>query len=114
MKLIKNKITLEELQEIANEIFGDMVKAVVDIEKEIMIIGGELHSDEESIMLSEHGSKQKNLWGINLYPANQEGFLEFDSIINIRPSLNNRSRDVKDPEIRKKIVDIINKLTEKK
>jgi hypothetical protein len=113
MKLIDKKITRKELQKIADERFGDLVKAVVDIKNEFMVIDGELHSDEETKLLVEHGSVQNDLWGINLYPANfGKGFLEFDSLINIRPSVGNRSRDVTDPKVRKKIVDIINKLIE--
>jgi hypothetical protein len=114
MKLLDKKINKKELQKIANERFGDLVKAVVDIKNEIMVIGGELHSDEESKLLQDYGSNQNDLWGINLYPANQgDEFLEFDSLINIRPSLNNKSRDVIDPKIRKKIIDIVDKLIEK-
>lgn len=111
MKLIDKKISRKELQKIANESFGDLVKAVVDVKNEIMVIGGELHSDEETKLLVEHGSAQNDLWGINLYPANfNDEFLEFDSLVNIRPSLGNRSRDVTDPKVRKKIIDIVNKL----
>ena len=87
-----------------------MVKAVVDLEKKIMTIGGELHADEESVML-EAGSMQKNLWGINIYPdMSGEDRVEFDSMINIRPSANNRSRDVEDPNIRLQIIEIVNHL----
>jgi len=111
MKLIDKTISKKELQKIAEKTFGDLVKAVVDIKKEIMVVGGELHSDEESILLEKHGSIQNDLWGINLYPANADDkFVEFDSIINIRPSINNRSRDINDPKIRKKIIDIVNRL----
>ena len=113
MKLIDKKISRKKLQKIADERFGDLVKAVVDIKNEIMVVGGELHSDEETKLLVEHGSFQNDLWGINLYPANfNDEFLEFDSLINIRPSLGNRSRDVINPKIRKKIIDIVNKLIE--
>ena len=87
-----------------------MVKGVVDIEQEIMALGGELHADEEAFLL-ENGSQQRNLWGINLYPdMGGADFLEFDSMINIRPSQNNRSRDVEDHQNRKKIQIIIRKL----
>lgn len=111
MKLIDGKITKKELQKIAEERFGDLVKAVIDIKKEIMIVGGELHSDEEFELLEKYGSSQNDLWGINLYPANdKDDFIEFDSIINIRPSMDNRSRDVNDSKIRKKIIDIVNRL----
>lgn len=109
MKIITEKISLDELREVARERFGDMVKAVVDIEKGIMAIGGELHADEEAMLL-ENGSKQENLWGINIYPDNNEDLIEFDSMINLRPSQDNRSRGVDNPEIRNKIVEVINKL----
>lgn len=102
MKIINSKISKKELAGIAKEHFGDMVKAVVDIELMIMAIGGELHADEEAMLL-EHGSKQENLWGINLYvDKTDDEIIEFDSMINIRPRQNNRSRDVLDKAIREK------------
>lgn len=112
MKVIDKKISKQELSDTAKERFGDMVKAVVDIELEIMAIGGELHADEEAFLL-ERGSKQENLWGVNIYtnlPLNER--VEFDSMINIRPGQNNRSRDIQDLSIREKIIQIVNKLTE--
>ncbi len=111
MLIIRNKIRLEELKKIAEERFGDLVKAVVDIERGIMAIGGELHADEERILL-EDGSKQEHLWGINIYPAlSIDDWIEFDSMINLRPSQGNRNRGVDDFNIQKKIIDIVNKLT---
>lgn len=112
MKLIDSRISKKAFTEIAKERFGDMVKAVVDIELDIMVIGGELHADEEAVLL-EQGSKQENLWGINVYidkPTNER--TEFDSMINIRPRQNNRSRDVLDKSIREKIIAIVNNLVE--
>lgn len=107
---IEEPIQKSELAELAKERFGDLVKAVVDIEKGIMVVGGELHSDEEAVLI-ESGSKQRNLWGINIYPDKSgDGMIEFDSIINLRPSQGNRSRDVDDPEARKKIKEIISRL----
>lgn len=80
-----------------------MVKAVVDVRLGIMAIGGELHSDEESLLL-EDGSEQRDLWGINLYPAEPaEQWIEFDSMINVRPSQGNRSRSVEDSAVRDRI-----------
>lgn len=108
--IITDKISLTELKKIAEERFGDLVKTVVDIEKNIMAIGGEMHFDEEQLLL-EQGSNQENLWGINLYPdLTGEDFVEFDSMINIRPRQNNRSRNVEDQELRKKIITIVQKL----
>jgi hypothetical protein len=112
IKIIKEKITLQELQQIAIESFGELVKAVVDIEKGIMAIGGELHSDEESVLL-ERDSLQENLWGINLYPKEtKENLVEFDSVINIRPLQGNRSRSVENPKTKEKIIQIVNSLVE--
>jgi hypothetical protein len=112
MKIVntKNQISRDELSKMSEKMFGNLVKAVVDIEKEIMVVDAELHSDEEAELL-EQGSKQNNLWGINLYPEiKTEDFIEFDSMINLRPSQNNRSRSVDDKNIQEKIRMIIAKL----
>ncbi|MEK7178100.1 MAG: DUF5674 family protein, partial [Patescibacteria group bacterium] len=106
----KDAIYKKELIDIAENQFGDFVKAVVDIEKEIMAIGGELHADEEALLLQE-GSNQENLWGINLHlnKSNDE-FIEFNSMINVRPSQNNRSRGVESLDVQRKIRDIVNRI----
>lgn len=112
IKIIEKKIKKSELSDLAKERFGDLVKAVVDVEKAIMAIGAELHSDEEALLL-EQDSMQKNLWGINLYPEKiGEEFIEFDSMINLRPSQGNRCRGINDSSIRQKIVEIVNQLIE--
>ena len=110
IKIIKDRISKFELSEIAQNQFGDFVKAAVDIENGIMAIGGELHADEEALLL-EDGSQQENLWGINLYPnKTAEELIEFNSMINVRPSQGNRSRGVENPDIQKKIKIIVNNL----
>lgn len=110
VKIINEKISRGELKKMAEEIFGDLVKAAVDIERRIMAVGGELHADEEQLLL-EDGSHQKNLWGINLYPEKKgDDFIEFDSMINIRPSQGNRSRGVENKETQKQIIKIVNDL----
>jgi len=99
MKLIEkeNKIKVAELADMAGKMFGNLVKAVVDVEQEAQLI--------------EQGSKQKNLWGINFYPElTGDDFVEFDSMINLRPSQDNRSRGVEDEEIRQKILKIVDRL----
>ena len=88
-------------------LFGNLVKAVVDIDREIIAVDAELHSDLEALLLEE-GSKQQSLWGINFYPDVQgDDFVEFDSMINMRPSQGNLSRGVDDEKIRKKILSVI-------
>lgn len=110
VKIIKEKISLSELKTIAKERFGDMVKAVVDVEQGIMAIGGDLHADEEAVLLDQ-GSKQDNLWGINIYAEKPKTeWIEFDSMINYRPRLNNRSKFIEDDKLRQKIIEIVNNL----
>ncbi|MFH1783328.1 MAG: DUF5674 family protein [bacterium] len=109
MKIIRDSITLTELKQMAAAMFGDMIKAVVDVDRELIAIDAELHSDLEAMLL-EDGSGQKSLWGINLYPDLEgDDFIEFDSMINIRPSQGNRSRNVEDGKITKKIVELVAK-----
>jgi hypothetical protein len=107
MKIVGNSITIQELKEMALNSFGDFVKAVVDTERGSIALDAELHSDLEEMLLND-GSNQSELWGINLYPENagREDFIEYDSLINIRPLQNNKSRYVEDDEIRKKISEI--------
>ena len=113
MRIIRNPISYGELKQIAESLFGDMVKAVVDVELEILAVGGELHSDEEALLL-EQGSEQKDLWGINLYPdLGENEWIEFDSMINLRPSQNNRSRGVEDALLRSKIAEIVQRLVKR-
>ncbi len=110
-KIVKDSMSKKELIDVAKKQFGDLVKAVVDIEREIMAIGGELHSDEEVALMEQEGSTREHTWGINLYPEKaDEEWIEFDSIINIKPSFGNRSREVENPKIREKIKNIVQKL----
>ena len=111
MQIEENKISITELKKMAQNMFGDLVKAVVDIEKEIMVVDAPMHVDQELLLL-ENDSKQENLWGINIFPDQYgtEKFIVFDSMINLRPSWGNRSRGVDNPEIQIKIKNIVNKL----
>ncbi|MBA2123765.1 hypothetical protein B9J78_02335 [bacterium Unc6] len=113
MQIIKIKISLQELKEISQETFGNLVKAVVDVNRHIMAIGGDLHSDEEALLLGD-GSKQEDIWGINIYPEIQgEEWIEFDSVINLRPLQENNTKYINNPDIRFKIIEIVNNLIEK-
>ena len=105
-----NPVTLGELREMAAGMFGDLVKAVVDLKREVMALDAELHADEEAFLI-EHGSIQEDLWGINLYPALEgEDFVEFDSLINLRPSQGNWSRSVEHSPTRERILGIVAQL----
>ena len=107
IKIIKNQISLKDIKQAAEATFGDMVKAVVDVEKEILALGGDLHADAEKKLLDQ-GSNQANLWGINIYPEKIPGeYIEFTSLINIRPAIGNRSLEIKDETIKNKIKRIL-------
>jgi len=107
MMIVRDVLTREELKRMAAGMFGDLVKAVVDVERELVAVDAELHADLEAALL-EDGSEQRNLWGINLYPdVPAEQFVEFDSLINMRPSQGNRSRGVEDEAARRRILTII-------
>ncbi len=114
MKLVNQSITNKELKEMSTKMFDNIVKAVVDIDKEVIVVDAEMHADQEDYLL-QLGSEQKNLWGINLYPDHigTENWIEFDSMINLRPSQDNRTRDVEDPGVREKIKAIVDKLVNK-
>ena len=110
IQILRTPVTRNEIQRMAELSFGDFVKAVVDTHRNVMAIGGELHADEEAMLL-EDGSGQKDVWGINLYPSMQgDGMIEFDSMINIRPAQGNRSRGIEAETLRKSIVAVVHAL----
>lgn len=112
VEILRQATSRARLTTIAAAQFGDMVKAVVDVQRGVMAIGGELHADEEAALI-EDGSAQPHLWGINLYPAEAgDGWIEFDSMINVRPSQGNRSRNVEDETIRNQIRQVVAALVE--
>lgn len=109
MNILNKPITIEELKRIAADSYGDLVKAVVDIDEGLVAVDAELHSDLESLLLAR-GSKQQSLWGINFYPAiSGDDFVEFDSMINIRPAQGNMSRGIGNETIRRKILEVVHR-----
>lgn len=110
MKLVDSPITNAELNSLAKSGFGNFIKAVVDVEKKIMVVGASLHADEEAHLLTL-GSKQQDLWGINIYPElDGDDAIEFDSMINVRPSQHNLTRGVESGELQSQIRAIVNSL----
>ena len=105
--IVRATLTFEDLKRMAARMFGDFVKAVVDVDRELLAVDAELHADLEAVLLQD-GSAQRNLWGINLYPGvPADQFIEFDSMINMRPSQANRSRGVDDEALRKRIAAVV-------
>ncbi|MFM7295705.1 MAG: DUF5674 family protein [Planctomycetota bacterium] len=110
MEPVKDSITRARLAEPATSGFGDLIKPVVDVARRVMVVGGELHSDEEQWLI-EDGSRPSDLWGINLYPADASpDWIEFDSMINVRPAMGNPSRGVEDPQLQAAIREIVAEL----
>jgi hypothetical protein len=110
LRIISQPINRADLSAIAETQFGDMVKAVVDVGRRVMAIGAELQSDEEAALL-EDGARQSDLWGVNLYPGVPgDAFIEFDSMINVRPGQGNRSRGVDSEVVRERIREVVGSL----
>lgn len=109
--IVKQPISKKDLELFAKETYGNFVKAVVDVEQGVMAVGGEFHSEEEAHLMSQEGSKREHTWGINLYPQeSKEAWIEFDSMVNLKPSLGNRSRGVENELVRAKIREVVQKL----
>ena len=109
-RIVRKCISRAELARRTEGQFGDFIKAVVDVSRGTMAVGGELHADDEGLLLAD-GSDQRDLWGINFYPGETgPDWIEFDSMINLRPSQGNRSRGVDSPEIRARIRDVVGAL----
>jgi hypothetical protein len=111
VEIVRDGVSLAHLRELADAGFGDLVKAVVDVDGHLMAIGGSMHADEESALL-DVGSRQRDLWGINLYPGSYgtPDWVEFDSMINLRPSQGNRSRSVEDAAVCDRILEVVAEL----
>ena len=105
MQILSSKITKDDLFKISEVIFDDnMVKAVVDVGKRLVAIDAPMHVDLEQMLL-QNGSKQEDLWGINLHPEDDE-FVEFDSMINIRPK-QNKHLYIDDENTRNLIIEVV-------
>lgn len=109
MEIVTDGINIQRLCEMSESMMDNLVKAVVDVNREIMAVDAEMHSDQEQELL-ENGSAQEDLWGINIYPSESGYDIEFDSMINIRPRQQNRTRGVEDPAVRQKIETICKRL----
>jgi hypothetical protein len=101
--IVEHRIDRRELARLVHLYFGDMVKYVVDVERRVAAVGGELHADAEQLLL-ESGSRQVDLWGANYYPGQgHEACIEYTALINIRPAQGNRSMLIQDPGIRDRV-----------
>jgi hypothetical protein len=102
-------VSAGELTELSKRMGDPLVKGVADIRQDIMVLDADMHADEEAYMIENMNSRQSDLWGFNLWPGfyGTERFVEFDSLINIRPTDGNRSRGISDGRIRGKIIAMV-------
>ena len=101
--VVDTRLPASELKRLVARFFEDMVKYVVDVERGIAAVGGELHADAEALLL-ERGSRQEALWGANYYPGKgREGCIEYTALINIRPAAGNRGMEIEDPDLRERV-----------
>lgn len=98
--LASDPIPPTEVRRLVDLYFGDMVKFVVDLGRQRIALGGELHADAEALLLDE-GGLQSDLWGGNYYPERPAGErIELTALINIRPSQGNPAMEVQDADLR--------------
>jgi hypothetical protein len=103
---VEARLDRAELRRLVERHFKDMVKFVVDVERGVAAVGGELHADEEALLL-ERGSRQEDLWGANYYPGRgEQDCIEYTSLINIRPAQGNRSMVIEDETTRTRVREI--------
>ncbi len=114
IEIIRKKVSLAKVGELAKSSYGDMVKGVVDLRRKVIALGGELHADAEALLLQD-GARQDDLWGFNLFPDRpKEEWIQYTSFINIRPAHGNRSQEIQDEKLKKAIREIIEALIDAK
>ncbi len=97
--VLDRKITPEEFK-LAREVYGDYIKTVVDIEKNIIAVGGEYHIDCEEELIRQ-GSKLENLYGGGYRISTKE--VEYMAMSNYKPALNKYTYEISDNQIRDKL-----------
>jgi hypothetical protein len=106
-------IAIDDLRRLVPGRFRDFVKGVIDLRRQVLLLDADMHADQEAALLAE-GAGQRDLWGINLYPQiDGPDWLEFDSMINLRPSFGNRSRGVDDARTREAIRTLVESLVQR-
>ena len=106
MRLITRPLDKKSLPKLQAE-FGDYFKVTVDIAKEVLVAGGELHADGEKILL-EKGSRQDDIWGGGINLGNKE--IDAAAVLNLRPRLKNNSLEILDPATREKFISVVKKI----
>lgn len=97
--VLDRKITPGEFKQ-AREIYTDYIKTVVDIERNIIAVGGEFHIDCEEVLLKQ-GSKLENLFGGGYRVSTKE--VEYMAMSNYKPNFGKVTYEIMDPIVREKV-----------
>ena len=107
---MREPIALESLGPLAKAWHGTLIKGVADCTRGIIALGGDWHMDANTTLIAD-GSKQEDVWGFNIYPAERgDAALEYISLINIRPAQGNKTMELVNEVLRTKIRKIVSKL----
>ncbi|MBR0173522.1 MAG: hypothetical protein IJQ21_12125 [Lachnospiraceae bacterium] len=79
--ILKDRKSLAYIKSLQPQFFDDMVKIVIDDERQLIAVNMEMHSDL-GIELYDDGSKDQDLYGANIYYA--DGTIEWSSTLNIQ------------------------------
>jgi hypothetical protein len=107
--IVRDPATPEQISEMAEAFAGSLVKLAVDVRRDILAGGGELHADCEQVLL-EDGSQQENIWGADWYPSTRE--VGFEALINIRPRQQNYGMEIQDRDVRAQVEAIVRRIME--
>ena len=110
IRVVREPIALESLGPLAKAWHGTLIKGVADCTRGIIALGGDWHMDANTTLIAD-GSKQEDVWGFNIYPAERgDAALEYISLINIRPAQGNKTMELVNEVLRTKIRKIVSKL----
>lgn len=106
--VLDRKITPEEFEH-AREAYPDYIKTVMDVEREILAVGGEYHIDCEDVLI-KGGSKPENLYGGGYRISTKE--VEYMALSNFKPAQNKTTYEIMDGKIRRKLEELTKKYLE--
>lgn len=103
--ILDRKITPDEFQQV-REVYDDYIKTVIDIEKDILAIGGEYHIDCEEVLIMS-GSKLENLFGGGYRVSTKK--VEYMAMSNYKPNMGKVTYEIMDDNVRKKLKELTEK-----
>ncbi|MEA5603217.1 DUF5674 family protein [Nostoc sp. UHCC 0252] len=100
--LLRDRATPLQLEQMLQQ-HKFYIKTAVDLERRVLVGGGNLHYDCEQALLAD-GSRQENIWAASFMPTT--GKMIFESMVNLRPR-QNRKMEILDPNIRERVSQLI-------